>query len=73
VKSIILLSHSTMENLLVSPESNQEITIALVRALDKRVVSRSERIFPIIETFQNIQVLQQNWQGDVDRNRKDMS
>jgi hypothetical protein len=69
VKSIILLSHSTMENLLVSPESNQEITIALVRALDKRVVSRSERIFPIIETFQNIQVLQQNWQGDVDRNR----
>ena len=69
MKSIILLSHSTMENLLVSPESNQEITIALVRALDKRVVSRSERIFPIIETFQNIQVLQQNWQGDVDRNR----
>ena len=47
-----------MENL-VSPESNQEKIIALVRALDKRVASRSERIFPIIETFKNIHVLQQ--------------
>ena len=54
-----LLSHSTMENLLVSPESNQEKIIALVRALDKRVASCSERIFPIIETFKNIHVLQQ--------------
>ena len=54
-----LLSCSTMENLLTSPESQQEKAIALVRALKKRIISHPVRVFTIIEVFLHNEVLKE--------------
>ena len=52
-----LLSFSTMEDMLTSPESRQVKAITLVRALYKRIKSRSDRIFTIIQVFLEKRVL----------------
>ena len=43
-----LLSRSTMENMIISPESQQVKVIALVRALAKKLKSHPDRIFTVI-------------------------
>ena len=43
-----LLSRSTMENMITSPESQQVKAIALVRALGKKLKSHPDRIFTVI-------------------------
>ena len=52
-----LLSFSMMEDMLTSPESRQVKAITLVRTLYKRIKSRSDRIFTIIQVFLEKQVL----------------
>ena len=52
------ISQSTMEKLFRSPESNQEKIIALVRALEKRINCRPDRIFTIINVFQHNKLLE---------------
>ena len=54
-----LLSFSTMEDMLTSPESQQVKAITLVRALYKRIKSRSDRIFTIIQVFLEKRVLRE--------------
>ena len=52
-----LVSMSTMKDMLVSPESQQVKTIALVRDLYRKIKSRSDRIFTITEVFLKSEVL----------------
>ena len=52
-----LVSISTMKDMLVSPESKQIKTIALVHALYRKIKSRSDRIFTVIEIFLKSEVL----------------
>ena len=52
------ISQSTMEKVFRSPESNQEKIIALVRALEKRIKCRPDRIFTIISVFQHNKLLE---------------
>ena len=52
------ISQSTMESILRSPESNQEKAIALVKALEKRIKCRPDRIFTIIGVFQQNKLLE---------------
>ena len=54
-----LLSCLTVEGLLISPESQQEKAIALVRALNKRIKSRPVRVFTIIEVFLHNEILKE--------------
>ena len=54
-----LLTYSVMNQLLTSPESTQAKTITLVRALQKQVKSRPDRMFNIIQVFLHDEVLQQ--------------
>ena len=54
-----LLSCLTVENLLTSPESQQEKAITLVRALKQRIKSRPVRVFTIIEVFLHHEVLKE--------------
>ena len=54
-----LLTYSVMNELLTSPESEQAKTIALVRALQKQVKSRPDRMFNIIQVFLHDEALQQ--------------
>ena len=53
-----LLTYSVMNELLISPESEQAKTISLVRALQKQVKSRPDRMFNIIQVFLGDEVLQ---------------
>lgn len=46
-----LLSRSTMENMITSPESQQVKVIALVRALDKKIKFRPDKLFAVIEVL----------------------
>ena len=52
------ISQSTMEKIFRSPESNQEKVITLVRALEKRIKCRPDRIFTIISVFQQNKLLE---------------
>ena len=52
-----LVSMSTMKDMLASPESQQVKTIALVHALYRKIKSRSDRIFTVIEIFLKSDVL----------------
>ena len=52
------ISQSTMESILRSPESNQEKAITLVKALEKRIKCRPDRIFTIISVFQQNKLLE---------------
>ena len=54
-----LLTYSVMNELLTSPESTQAKTITLVRALQKQVKSRPDRMFNIIQVFLYDEALQQ--------------
>ena len=54
-----LLTYSVMNELLTSPESTQAKTITLVRALQKQIKSRPDRMFSIIQVFLHDEVLQQ--------------
>ena len=54
-----LLTYSVMNELLTSPESEQAKTITLVRALQKQVKSRPDRMFNIIQVFLHDEELQQ--------------
>ena len=54
-----LLTYSVMNELLTSPESEQAKTITLVRALQKQVKSRPDRMFSIIQVFLHDEALQQ--------------
>ena len=54
-----LLSRSTMENFLTSPESQIEKAINLLHALKKRIESRPVRVFTIIEVFLCNEVLKE--------------
>ena len=54
-----LLTYSVMNELLTSPESTQEKTITLVRALQRQIKSRPDRMFHIIDVFLHDAVLQQ--------------
>ena len=54
-----LLTYSVMNELLTSPESEQAKTIALVRALQKQVKSRPDRMFNIIQVFLHDEALQE--------------
>ena len=52
-----LLSLSTMEDILISPESRPVKAITLVRALYKRIKPRPDRIFTITKVFLQIECL----------------
>ena len=54
-----LLSCSVLENLLVSPESQQAKAIALVRSLRKRIKSRPDKVFTIIEVCLHNDILKE--------------
>ena len=54
-----LLSCSTVESLLTSPESQQVKAITLVRALKKRIKSRPVKLFTIIEVFLHNDILKE--------------
>ena len=54
-----LLKYSVMNELLMSPESQQEKTITLVVALEKEIKSHPDKMFIIIEVFLGDEVLQQ--------------
>ena len=54
-----VLTYSVMNELLTSPESEQAKSITLVRALQKQVKSRPDRMFNIIQVFLHDEVLQQ--------------
>ena len=51
------LTYSVMNELLMSPESEQAKAIAIVRALQKLINSYPNRMFKIIEIFQHDEVL----------------
>ena len=54
-----LISHSTMENVITSPESQQAKAITLVRALDKKIKQRPDKIFMITKVFLESESLQE--------------
>ena len=54
-----LVPLSTMKDMLASPESQQVKTIALVHALYRKIKSRSDRIFTVIEIFLKSDVLRE--------------
>ena len=54
-----LLTYSVMNELLTSPESEQAKSITLVRALQKQVKSRPDKMFNIIDVFLHDKVMQQ--------------
>ena len=54
-----LLSRSMVESLLTSPESQIEKSIALVRALKKRIKSRPVRVFTILKVFLHNEMLKE--------------
>ena len=54
-----LVSMSTMKDMLASPESQQVKTIALIHALYRKIKSRSDRIFTVIEIFLKSDVLRE--------------
>ena len=54
-----LVRRSVMNELLISPESNQEKAITLVGALEKKMKPSPERIFIIIEVFLNTEALRE--------------
>ena len=53
-----LLSRSTTERILTSPESKQDKAIFLVRALARRIKPRPDRVFTAIEVFLSSEGLQ---------------
>ena len=53
-----LLSRSTTERILTSPESKQGKAIFLVRALARRIKPRPDRVFTVIEVFLSSEGLQ---------------
>ena len=57
-----LLSQSKMKEIFTSLQSRQEKVVILVRALQKKIKSRSDRIFKIIEYFLHMELLgQEMW------------
>ena len=54
-----LISCSTMENVITSPESQQVKAITLVRALDKKMKKRPDKIFIITKLFLESELLQE--------------
>ncbi|CAI8038961.1 NACHT, LRR and PYD domains-containing protein 3 [Geodia barretti] len=52
-----LLSQSTMEEILTTPDSRQEKVIILVRSLQRRIKSRPDRIFGIVKFFMRIEAI----------------
>ena len=48
---------STMKDMVASPESQQVKTITLIHALYRKIKSRSDRIFTVIEIFLKCEVL----------------
>ena len=54
-----LISRSTMENIITSPESQQVRAITLVRALDKKMKQRPDKIFIITKLFLESESLQE--------------
>ena len=52
-----LLSQSTMEKILTTPDSRQEKVIILVRSLQRRIKSRPDRIFGIVKFFMRIEAI----------------
>ena len=54
-----LVPLSIMKDILASPESQQVKTIALVHALYRKIKSRSDRIFTVIEVFLKSDVLRE--------------
>ena len=52
-----LVSMSTMKDMLASHESQQVKTIALIHALYRKIKSRSDRIFTVIEIFLKSEIL----------------
>ena len=54
-----LISCSKMENIITSPESQQVKAITLVRALEKRIKQRPDKIFIISNVFQENELLQE--------------
>ena len=53
-----LISRSTIENIITSPESQQVKAITLVRALDKKMKQRPDKFFIIIKLFLKNKLLQ---------------
>ena len=53
-----LISRSTMENIIKSPESQQVKAITLVRALDRKVKLRPDKIFTVTKVFLENEILQ---------------
>ena len=53
-----LISRSTMESIITSPESQQVKAITLVRAMDKKVKQRPDKIFIITKLFLESEFLQ---------------
>ena len=53
-----LISRSTMENIITSPESQQVKAITLVRALDKKIKPRPDKIFTVTKVFLENEILQ---------------
>ena len=54
-----LISPSTIENLIISPESQQVKAITLVRALDKRINQYPDKLFMITKVFLESESLQE--------------
>ena len=54
-----LISRSTMENVITSPESQQVKAITLVRALDKKMKKRPDKIFIITKLFLESELLRE--------------
>ena len=53
-----LISCSTMENIITSPESQQVKAITLVRALDRKIKPRPDKIFTVTKVFLENEILQ---------------
>ena len=53
-----LLTRKVMSELLKSPESEQTKAITLVKALEKKIKLRPDRIFTVIDVFLNYEDLQ---------------
>ena len=53
-----LISCLTMENIITSPESQQVKAITLVRALDRKIKPRPDKIFTVTKVFLDIETLQ---------------
>ena len=52
-----LISRSTMENIITSPESQQVKAITLVRALDRKIKPRPNKIFTVTKVFLENEIL----------------